>query len=161
MFPNFLGGSLVDLSLELVHEGHDALVLDLEVGDALLALKHGAVVVPEIMGVASPLTVGGVDLPDNLPHRETTSEEDDQAHIRDKLQVGVGSAHNTRVLVEEGANLGGTNRTGSKSASADGCDATEHFLSFFPFSGQKIRKLEVQITNNKKLIEHGFHTLQL
>ena len=70
----------VKLLLELVHQRHDALVLDARVRGGLLALELGAVVEVEVGGVRRELAVAGVRAPQHVD-AEGDADDDRLAEV--------------------------------------------------------------------------------
>ena len=140
----FLVGGSLDLTLELIHEGHDALAVDAEVGNALLTLHDGAVVLVQLRGV------GHKDAANDTTVNEDALVED---HGGDEGQDGDVTAHGkegltpdsdlTGTSVEVGAGLDGAH-VGDGGA---GGDTAEHTKSFTT-DGEGEKKGETNINNN-------------
>jgi hypothetical protein len=167
------GGRLLNLLEVSVHDGHDALALQAQVGGGLLALHLGAVRVPLVGRHADELFIRGPGLVDDLvqeERREDVGEEHE--HVQDLLHGVAGDAdlHGSGHEVAAGSGGLGGGEDGSVADVDSGRDestTTDHFFvgcffGFFLFWEKKTQKnwiLFCFVLNRMELLDFFFLNL--
>lgn len=115
-----LGGRGLDLLGVVVHEGHDSLAVDAQVGNGLLALHLGAITVEEFRGIGNELAFTGaaVDEDELVEYEGDGGGQDGHVAAHGGLRLAP-DAYLTGTGVEVCAGLGGGSEGGGGCANGN------------------------------------------